>query len=1282
MKKKFAKILGVGLAVVLVLSFSGVPVAAEGLTIDSFTGDPDHCLTPLTVDFTNDASGTGTLTYDYYWNYEYKQQEGNTYESYTQFPKLFAGEEKSLDAGPTPTHTFTVPGFYNVKVVVTDDVGSIEFTLQDNTPPSEIRTLGIIPSPIAYDVKGSVQKICVKGMLYNATMPTINGVLDTSEWGSPVFTYTQTNPFGGDVNIYVRNDSDNLYVAAEALGDMSTAQGLGLATSLNVYIDSNNDDLLDANDLLLISKDDAYHRGIGNGNWGAWTAGFIAASGGEIAANGDPWTGVGIVEVRIPLSFLGGITCVDTIGLAFQAFGYDWYPSNAGWFAGRDHPENYADFTLRGIEWWLEAGVELSPGDITDGEAPWVGQVFNPDNHIGDPCIFIKSMRRGDIHIYARVTADPCGEGENVIFHTEKKWGELDHTTLDVDPTVAGVQHTEEVNFPAGTTGLHEEVITDMVYATFLEVPDPVAVGGAVVHWWLFEDTVANQDFIDDLMDYLAAHEGALDDNYWAAHGKYVIDDLDGKQPFDYINDYGAGPDGIAGTADDRFADPAIFDWDFINPTTPGAIVESWYAWNTTEDSFPAEVRGRAQATLTVNIDELEVCVPEKIMIVVLVSYPGGSGWPGTGAEDPFNGENIVCLEKGKKEFHLAKKPKVTEVKTPQVRWAGEKIILEKDWSDVIIAEGRYVAIYHLDEASIGTLYMSGNNYSEELDGGDIWVWVSGADDYVSEVILESQFQGKADVEVALYELDSQVPAYGDPLVNTGFMVYFLAFEDIALAEDISHIDDLTPGVDDAEVAVQVKGWFTCDRLPLAIDPDTGEVRVEKDGRPRGRYVLPDDWAGLAGYNYALRPNWDLMDKADLDTIVSPADLNLDHVEELGPYDIEVVTTTPPGEADDPCIGPFNTLQPWSVDDMWIATNVVPADFMVAAPFTWPRTAADVRNTVVPDGDIDWYDAPMPQALVIFDIVAESEDASLSGLDKGDLEGYGFKLDAALDRVYQSPFYAVEIPSSQLITSMGYNWDSWLIDGPYDYWTDLQLLSIIANTTEVPVDPKDVEVYCDNHGIAGVTIDTLEETGRVTISATAEFPNCLKKGQYPPMTVEIDVPWGLPIEHLDADFEVDPRTGEAPITVTFYGLKDAGTGVPWTQYGTPPYVKAEWDFDGDGHIDETVIGATSALTLATQTFEFEHAGDYSPSLTVTDNSGMVDTCIKPNYIVLTGPEAGIKGDFNNDDVIDFDDFIAFAAAYGSVLGDANYDVIGDFNDDDAIDFDDFIAFAAVYGYGT
>ena len=48
-------------------------------------------------------------------------------------------------------------------------------------------------------------------------------------------------------------------------------------------------------------------------------------------------------------------------------------------------------------------------------------------------------------------------------------------------------------------------------------------------------------------------------------------------------------------------------------------------------------------------------------------------------------------------------------------------------------------------------------------------------------------------------------------------------------------------------------------------------------------------------------------------------------------------------------------------------------------------------------------------------------------------------------------------------------------------------------------------------------------------------------------------------------------------------------------------------------------------------------------------------------------------------MIDIFDFACFADAYGSELGDDNYNAAGDFNDDGNIDIFDFANFADAYG---
>jgi len=164
------------------------------------------------------------------------------------------------------------------------------------------------------------------------TLPTItlDGVIGEGEWGEPDFIGTQTSPDIGTFNIYVESDDMYLYIAAEYTGDnFGPAQGLGLATALNIYIDSNNNgDIIDAPDDgdigIIVSNDELflpYDPPVNDWDWQG--KGSFSADGGQFAYDGDYTTGNGIVEVKIPFNLLGEVLPGSTIGLLFQVFGYD-----------------------------------------------------------------------------------------------------------------------------------------------------------------------------------------------------------------------------------------------------------------------------------------------------------------------------------------------------------------------------------------------------------------------------------------------------------------------------------------------------------------------------------------------------------------------------------------------------------------------------------------------------------------------------------------------------------------------------------------------------------------------------------------------------------------------------------------------------------------------------------------------------------------------------------------------------------------------------------------------
>lgn len=188
-------------------------------------------------------------------------------------------------------------------------------------------------------------------------LPTIvlDGVISVGEWGDPDFTGTQTRPNIGSFNIYVESDDTYLYIAAEYTGNnFSLAQDLGLATALNIYIDSNNNgdviDEPDNGDIGVIASDDKllFPYSPSTNDWDWQGEGSLSAAGGGAKANGDYTTGNGIVEVKIPFSLLQsngeGAWPGSTIGVLFQAFGNDSCPYVED--AHPDWPSTYTDLTL------------------------------------------------------------------------------------------------------------------------------------------------------------------------------------------------------------------------------------------------------------------------------------------------------------------------------------------------------------------------------------------------------------------------------------------------------------------------------------------------------------------------------------------------------------------------------------------------------------------------------------------------------------------------------------------------------------------------------------------------------------------------------------------------------------------------------------------------------------------------------------------------------------------------------------------------------------------------
>ncbi|MES4792474.1 MAG: hypothetical protein C4321_05345 [Chloroflexota bacterium] len=243
-----------------------------------------------------------------------------------------------------------------------------------------------------------------------------------------------------------------------------------------------------------------------------------------------------------------------------------------------------------------------------------------------------------------------------------------------------------------------------------------------------------------------------------------------------------------------------------------------------------------------------------------------------------------------------------------------------------------------------------------------------------------------------------------------------------------------------------------------------------------------------------------------------------------------------------------------------------------------------MRDTAWKDFDVDWWDAPMPPALVS---VAARGTGFIKQVIKSDV--YYLGTPNTTSQVYPNPFYATEIPESPFISAVaaggGYLWDSWgtngIADGPYTFWqpvrigtnsagigeslssTDTAELTIIRNAYGDSTIARDLVVYSDNHGEFMVTANgdfktdlsacatnalaggkhckPGDKVGKGTITATADYPDF--RGKHFPVAsnaVTVDWTWGG-----YKDVTVEPGETDQFKYIVFHALdRDGFCGVP------------------------------------------------------------------------------------------------------------------------------------------
>ena len=219
----------------------------------------------------------------------------------------------------------------------------------------------------------------------------------------------------------------------------------------------------------------------------------------------------------------------------------------------------------------------------------------------------------------------------------------------------------------------------------------------------------------------------------------------------------------------------------------------------------------------------------------------------------------------------------------------------------------------------------------------------------------------------------------------------------------------------------------------------------------------------------------------------------------------------------------------------------------------------NIRDTIIQDGDVNMWDAPMPPAMVS---VAIRGTGFIKAVYKEDIYYSGTPNTAAIEdggtQMYPNPFYIVNIPDSMWIPAVsvggGYLWDSWGSDGPgglgdQEYWfweparvgvnsagigdstltaTDNAELAIIRGEYEDGTIARDLVIYSDNHGefmvaangdfktdltacqtnvlAGGKHCKTGDKVGTGTITATVDYPDFRGK-HFPVLSNTATVTW-------------------------------------------------------------------------------------------------------------------------------------------------------------------------------
>jgi uncharacterized repeat protein (TIGR01451 family) len=464
---------------------------------------------------------------------------------------------------------------------------------------------------------------------------------------------------------------------------------------------------------------------------------------------------------------------------------------------------------------------------------------------------------------------------------------------------------------------------------------------------------------------------------------------------------------------------------------------------------------------------------------------------------------------------------------------------------------------------------------------------IVGIDEHCnSTAVVEAEDEGEVDVEMELVLLDLKdytiVGASGSKVAQP---LFYLKFEDLTLGAPVGarlghnygywspsnpyiaapQDADITTDVSDVDVNVsadalirgRVRGWFTNSNPSGRPQETKTDALGFSYDVPENRWVLPDDWEALAGGPTAeiFRPGWDtnvdpgngvvVCELYSFDDGSSPVSSIIDLPADIdacgvpGFYDVE----------SEPVAGPFSPLH---TKDPYVdyAPFVNPNYF---APWRVPLIDGDTAyGGYIPDGDVDWWDAPMQPAQLTWWLLNESTDAGgFVPTDKTDI----YRTSPDIFGYLTNPFYATHIPFSEHVVAQaqggGFLWDTfndfpdndgWVDEYDLYYFWEPALINVYPTSGASPIHTvnefgatviRTHTVYTDNHGEAMTYINgdhiqsllTFEDcepslaagplceqgdvVGHSTVIATVDYPDFRKHPQIQSTNVvTIDWIWG------------------------------------------------------------------------------------------------------------------------------------------------------------------------------